>query len=468
MVNVRLLALSAAVALMPLPTYAQGARGLDDVYREVAGRLIGAALVDEDGYQKLGHLTTRIGNRLSGSANLEKALSWAAETMKKDGLENVTLQPTKVPRWVRGRESAQILAPVDRPLNMLGLGGSVATPAAGIVAPVVVVGSFDELEKLGHERIVDRIVLFDMPWEGYGRTVQYRTGGASRAARYGAKAVLVRSVTGRSLFTPHTGAMNYDPASPRIPAAAITVEDAAWIRRTLADGLEVRVRLNMEAQMMPDADSANVMGEITGRERPDEVVVLGGHIDSWDVGQGAHDDGGGILAAWQAVTLMKQLGLRPRRTVRVVGWTNEENGGRGGAAYRAALGANVRKHVAAIEMDGGAEAPVGFGLSIGDLRSQDPAFERAMSHMREIGKLLDAIGAGRMNPGGGGADIQPLMRDGVPGIGLNTVGEHYFDWHHTQADTFDKIDIQDFRKCVAALAVLSYILADMPETLAGP
>ena len=276
------------------------------------------------------------------------------------------LQPVKVPHWVRGRESARVVAPVEKPLNILGLGSSVGTGANGVTASVVVVGSFDELESLGESKVKGKIVLYDVPWKGYGETNIYRTSGASRAARLGAVASIVRSMTGSSLYTPHTGNQNYAAGVTRIPAAAITVEEAAWIRRMVEAGQDVRVNLQMDAQMLPDADSANVIAEITGRELPDEVVVVGGHIDSWDVGQGAHDDGGGIVAAWQAVTLMKQLGLRARRTIRVVAWTNEENGGRGGQAYLASLGPNVGKHVAAIEMDDGVERPLGFRLEMKD------------------------------------------------------------------------------------------------------
>ena len=443
---------------------AQRPATLDVQYRDIAGRLIGAALVDEGGWEKLSYLTTRIGNRLSGSASLETAVRWVFDRMKADGLENARLQPVKVVHWVRGRESAHMVAPFDRPLHMLGLGNSVSTPAEGITAPVVVVGSYDELDALGEARIRGKIVLYDVPWRGYGATNIYRTGGASRAARFGAVASLVRSMTGSSLYTPHTGNQTYAANVPRIPAAAITVEDAAWIRRLTESGQEVRVRLQMEARNLPDADSANVMAEIVGRELPDEIVALGGHIDSWDVGQGAHDDGGGVAAAWQAVMLMKQLGLRPRRTVRVVAWTNEENGGRGAQGYLAALSPDVRKHVAAMEMDGGSERPVGFNLGINS-ENGGPEYRAAEARVREILKLLETIGVNTVAPGDGGADVAPLMGQGVPVLGLVTTGEHYFDWHHTNADTLDKVNKDDFRRCIATLAVMAYVLADMPGAL---
>ncbi|MFV1988150.1 MAG: M20/M25/M40 family metallo-hydrolase, partial [Gemmatimonadota bacterium] len=429
--------------------------------RARAGRMIGAALTDELGWEKLTYLTTQIGHRLSGSSGLERAIAWADETMRAEGLD-VTLQPVMVPHWVRGEESARVVAPVERRLAILGLGNSVGTGGETIEAPVVVVGSFDELEMLGREAVEGKIVLFAVEWEGYGRTVRYRGGGASAAARLGAVAALVRSATGNSLYTPHTGAMNYAADAPRIPAAAVTVEDAAWMRRMAEAGESLRVRLYMEAEMLPDAPSHNVIAEIRGSELPEEVVVMGGHFDSWDVGQGAHDDGAASIAAWHALTLIKQLGLTPRRTLRVVLWTNEENGSRGGAAYREWVGDAVSKHVAAIEMDGGNERPVGFGVTIaGDGQ------ERGLAIAGQIGALLAGLEGDEITAGGGGADIGPLMREGVPGLGFRTVGEHYFDWHHTDADTIDKIEKVDFQKAVAMLAVMGFVLADMPGTLAG-
>jgi len=431
-------------------------------YQEVAGRLIGAAMVDESGWAKLKYLCDRIGNRLSGSAAPERAVDWASQQMRQDGLLNVVTPAVKVPHWVRGNESIEVLEPVQRSLPMLGLGGSVGTPSAGITADVVAVSSFEELEKLPRSQIRGRIILYDVPFEGYGQTVVYRRDGPSRAAALGAVAVLIRSIGPISLQTPHTGSLGYDDAAPRIPAAALSIEGATLLHRLAESGQRVRVRLAMEAQMLPDADSANVIGEIPGREFPNQVVVMGGHLDSWDVGQGAHDDGAGCIAALQAAALIQQLGLRPRRTIRVVLWTNEENGLAGGRAYREWVGERISDHVAAIEMDGGAEQPIGFGMAV---PPGNPAFERAFQNVQGIGRLLQGIGAGGMFRGGGGADIGPLMQDGVPGFGLRTVGEHYFDWHHTEADTLDKIDPQNFKKNVAAMAVLAFILADMPSRL---
>ncbi len=442
---------------------------LEAAYREVAGRLLGAALTDREAWEKIDHLATEIGHRLSGSDALERAIDWAEERMTAEGL-TVRRQPVMVPHWVRGRERAAVVAPIERELSILGLGNSVGTPAGGITAPLVVVGSFEELEQLGREGVEGRIVLYAVEWEGYGRTVRYRSAGPSRAAALGAVAALTRSATGSSLSTPHTGALRYDPEQPRIPAAAVTPEDAYWLRALAERGHSITVHLEMEAEMLPDRQSYNLIAEIPGRERPEEVVVMGGHYDSWDVGQGVHDDGAGCIAAWHALTLIDRLGLQPRRTLRVVLWTNEENGLRGGAAYHDALTAEeVAAHVAAIEMDSGAEQPVGFGLGLVgvdlDGEQPDPRYETAYHRLQQILRLLSAIDADTVHRGGGGADIRDLMRAGVPGLGLRTVGERYFDWHHTHADTLDKLEPRNLQRAVALLAVTGYVLADMPQRL---
>src|SRR5580698_6108482 len=457
---------------------AMRAGDLADQYRSVADRLIDAALADNDGYQKLAYLCDRIGARLSGMPSLDRAIKWSEATMKSDGLSNVRVIPVKVPKWVRGAESAQLLQPENKPLHMLGLGMSVGTPKGGITGDVVVVDDFDQLNKLGADGVRGKIVVYNEKWVNYGVTGQYRRAGPSIAASLGAVAVLVRSVTPLAMQIPHTGTLDYDEAQPKIPAAALTIEDAMMLGRYAAQKLPIKIHLEMAAHMEPDADSGDVMGEIPGREHPEEVVVLGGHVDSWDVGRGAQDDGSGIIASLQAVALIKKLRLQPRRTIRVVFWVNEENGGRGGEAYRAWLGDAVKNHVAAIEMDGGAEAPAGFGYGAGGFfgggrRGRGSAApssagaEHSMAMLKQVGKLLDRIHAGDVSPGGGGSDIGPLMLAGVPGLGERSIGTHYFDWHRTETDTLDKVDPEDFRKSVAALAVMSYVLADMPEKLTG-
>lgn len=443
--------------------WAQNPGDLAEVYHDAAARLIGAAMLDEGGWRKMQYWCDQIGPRLAGSPGLQRAIEWSAAEMRREGLSNVSTPPVQVPHWVRGNESASLVEPLDAPIAMLGLGGSVSTPPEGITAETVCVKSFDELEQLGAGKVRGKIVVYNAAWQGYGRTVAYRSQGASRAARLGAVAALVRSITPVSLRSPHTGMMTYSADAPRIPTAAISVEDALRFQRLQDAGVRTMARLKMEARTLPDAPSANVVAEIPGREKPEEIVVMGGHSDSWDVGQGAQDDASGCMACWQAVQLVHDLKLRPRRTLRVCLWVNEENGLRGGRAYREWVGDAVKNHVAAIEMDGGAERPVGFGLSING--SNEEQMVRAMARMNQIGLLLSGIGAGDMTRGGGGADISPIMRDGVPGIGHRTVGQRYFEWHHTHADTLDKIDPQEFRLSIAALAVLGYVLADMPDRL---
>ena len=439
---------------------AQNAGTLAEQYRESASKLIDASLSDQGGMEKLTYLCDRIGNRLSGSAALEKAVAWAAAQMRADGLSNVVTPRVKVPHWVRGAESASLLEPVNKPLTILGLGGSIATPKRGITAEVVPVSSFEDLDKKGRAAIEGKIVLFNVPYEGYNRTVVYRTAGPSRAARLGAVAALVRSVTPISLQSPHTGALEYSDGFPKIPAAAVTIEDALLIQRLTDAGNPVVAHLEMEAHMLPDADSANVIGEIPGRDRPDEVVVIGGHLDSWDVGAGAQDDGSGCITALEAAHIIHALGLRPRRTLRVVFWTNEENGGAGGEAYRAWAGDTVKNHVAAIEMDGGAEKPTGFRPEL------ERDYADHLGRVREIGTLAGSPGCRARFSRAVAAPISARSWwTAFRGLGLRTVGTHYFDWHHTRADTPDKVKIEDFRANIAAMAVMAYVLADMPAPL---
>jgi carboxypeptidase Q len=425
-------------------------------YQAVANRIIAAATADSSAWKRLADLTDTFGHRLSGSDALERAIDWIIEQMKQDGLENVRGEPVMVPHWVRGAESAELRQPRYQSLPMLGLGGSIATPPGGIEAEVLVVTSFDDLRRrAGDAR--GRIVLYDVPFTTYGQTVAYRSNGANEASKLGAAAVLIRSVGPFGLRTPHTGAMAaYDTTIKAIPAAAIPMEDAAMLHRMQDRGQRIVVRLEMSAHFLPDAPSRNVMGEIIGREKPDEVVVFGGHIDSWDVGSGAVDDGGGVVAAWEAVRLLRKLGLRPRRTIRAVGWTNEENGGRGGQGYRDAHRTELDKHIAAIESDGGTFKFRGFGFTGSD---------SALAIVRQIGKLLKPLGADTIFTGGGGADIGPIMALGVPGMSHNVDGSRYFWYHHTPADNVDKIDPRELAENVAAMAIMAYVIADLPDAL---
>ena len=441
-------------AVMSAPLSAQAPEAIPTKYRAIANRIIAAAQADSAGaWNRIAELTDRFGHRLSGSVALEQAISWTAATMIKDGLDNVRREPVMVPHWVRGAESLELVAPRRQLLPMLGLGGSIATPARGITAEVMVVASFEELTQRASEA-KGKIVLYDAEWRDYGYNGAFRRLGAIAAAKAGAVASLARSAGPYSMRTPHTGSMSYDSTVQKIPHASVTSEDAMMIRRMINRGEKVQVTLKMSAQMLPDAQSHNVMGELRGRDKPEEIVVMGGHIDSWDVGQGAMDDAGGVVVAWEAIRLLKRLGLSPRRTIRVVGWTNEENGGRGGAAYRDAHKAET--HQLAIESDGGVFAPLGFGFT------GSPA-ARAM--IEAIGGLLAPINAGKIEASGGGADIAPLMATGVPGMGLNVDGTRYFWFHHTDADTPDKLDRAEVQRCVAAMAVMAYIAADLEQGL---
>lgn len=447
-----------AAAETPSPT---GRPSIADRYRATATAIIEHATKDRGAFAKLAYLTDHIGHRLAGEPSLDQAIAWATEAMKADGHDAKT-EAAMVPKWVRGRESAELVTPVARPLKILGLGGSVGTPAAGITAPVVVVRDWAELDAK-RESVKGAIVVFDhamAAWNpktgsGYGEAVEYRGQAASRASKYGAVAVLVRSVTAHSLATPHTGAMRYDDAVPKIPAASLTVEDTMLLARLAARG-PVSVKLAMEAQTFADVPSANVIGELRGKELPDEVVIIGAHLDSWDVGTGAHDDGAGCVTMMQALTTLRALKLAPRRTIRVVLFTNEENGLRGAKQYAKDHAAEFANMVLAVEADSGGYAPVGFSLA-------DPAPVARVAKLRDIASLLAPIGASRVLTGHGGADIGQLT--GVPQIGLITDGRTYFDIHHTEADTLDKVDPAALAKDVAAVAVLAYIVADMPDRL---
>lgn len=455
----------------PDRTKSQMADGTDlaTTYRATADRIIDAALAGNDAWRKLEELCDGIGHRLSGSESLERAIDWAVNTLRRDGQENVRREKVMVPHWVRGEESLTLLSPKRVAIPILGLGGSVATPLVGITADVVVVADKQQLDALPDDQVRGRIVLFNNampPYDpqkgtGYGQAVAYRSQGASWAAARGAVACLIRSVTANSLRSPHTGAMHYDPAHPKIPAAAVSIEDAMMFDRLFKRGETVTVNLKMEARMLPDAESANVIAELRGREKPEEIVVIGGHIDSWDVGQGASDDGGGVVICMEAINVLRKLDLRPRRTIRVVLFTNEENGLAGGRQYAADYAAELSRHVAAIESDGGVFAPVGFGVTV------KPPLDQALA-VRQLGQitsLLARVGATRATDGGGGADIGPMAPAGVPQLAHHADMSRYFDYHHSEADTLDKIKPEELSQNVAAMAVAAYIIADMPGRL---
>ena len=431
------------------------ANPIPDKYQKIANDIIEASLSDSLTYNRLAYLCDTFGPRLSGSTNLENAIDWILKAMKNDGFSNVSGERVTVPTWIRGRESVRLIKPFEADMAMLGLGGSIGTPRNGIRGEVIVVDSFEELEERKDE-VQGKIVLFNAEFTTYGETVQYRYRGAQEAGKFGAIASLIRSVGSWSMNTPHTGVMAYADSIPKIPHAALTVEAAMMLRRIHDRGDRIILELKMEAKMVADRYSRNVVAELPGSEVPEEVVVLGGHIDSWDVGQGAQDDGGGCLAAWHAVKLIKEIGLEPRRTLRIVMWTNEENGGRGNKAYRDTHRAELDKHVVAIESDGGVFSPRGFGFS---------GSAEAMEIVNEIGKLLGGIEAGQITEGGRAADVAPLNDEGVPVMSLKVDGSKYFWYHHTNADTFDKVEQDELNRCVSAMAIMAFVLADLNEPL---
>jgi carboxypeptidase Q len=422
---------------------------------ETSLKIISKSLTDSTAYNRLGYMCDTFGPRLSGSKNLENAIKWILKEMNSDGFENVRGEKVPVPTWIRGKESATLLSPFKKELSMLGLGGSISTPRGGLKAEVIVVNNWDELESRSNE-VPGKIVLFNAPFTSYGETVAYRYSGASAAAKHGAVASLIRSIGPWSMNTPHTGVMAYDDDVQKIPHAALTMEDAMMLSRIHDRGDKIIVKLDMNARMVADRWSHNVLGEIKGSIYPDEVVVVGGHIDSWDVGQGAQDDGGGCIASWEAVRLIQELGLKPKRTIRCVLWTNEENGGQGNKGYRDMHMDEMDKHVLAIESDGGVFSPKGFGFSGND---------SARKIVEEIHALMKPIGANTISEGGRAADVAPLNDEGVPVMSLKVDGSKYFWYHHTNADTFDKVDFNEFNRCVAAIAIMAYVVADLDEPL---
>ena len=373
-----------------------------------------------------------------------------------------------VNKWVRGKEFVQMVKPREMNFPMLGLGGSIGTAGKELTAPVVVVDSKDKLDELSDDQVKGKIVVFNFPMpaysetegSGYGAAVRYRGSGAKWAAERGGIAALVRSVTAYSLQSPHTGAMSkYTAEFEKVPAAAISIEAATMLKRLQDRGKQPEVTLYMEAKDHGEVPSANVVAEIVGSEKPDEIVLIGGHIDSWDVGQGAQDDGCGCVVAMEALNVIRKLGLKPKRTIRVVLWTNEENGLAGARSY-AARHVN-ENHVAAIESDSGGFKPQGLSIEM----QGDDEERIAVEQLGKVLSLLGKVGSTRATTGYSGADVNPLKETGTACMGLRVDGRLYFNTHHTHADTVDKVDPDELTDCVATLATAAFVIADLPKRL---
>ena len=419
-------------------------------------RICSAATNSTVGYRRLVELCDTFGPRPSGSTNIAAAADWVLAKLRDDGLENVHREVVRVRRWIRGAERVELFSPRPETLPVLGFGGTVATPAGGITAPVLVVTNFAELTERAAEA-KGRIVVFNAPFTSYGDSVQYRWSGAVEAARAGAVASATRSITPFSLRTPHTGMMQYDESVPKIPHFALATEDAERLARMQSLGQTPVLRVTLSATFGEEVEDANLVAELRGRERPDQVVVVGGHFDSWDVGQGAQDDGGGCVATWEILRLLKELGLTPRRTLRLVLWTNEEFGSRGAKAYREAHRTELVQHIAAIETDSGTFEPSGFGFT---------GSGRAGGIIRGVTTFLgERLGVGGFDLGAGEMDLRPLIEEGVPALGLRQRPNNYFWFHHSDADTVDKVDPIALRRCTAALAVMAYAIAELETPL---
>jgi carboxypeptidase Q len=435
-----------------------------------------AALESDYAYRQVEHLANNIGPRLSGSAQAAKAVEYVTSELKAIGCE-VQLEKVMVPHWVRGEETAALIEfPGQTPnttqkIVLCALGGSVATPPEGIEAGVIAVRNFDELKSMPRDKVVGKIVLFNYPFdkqmaaegrggEAYGEAVVYRSNGPSAAAKQGAVACLIRSVGGADYRLPHTGMTDYAKDAPKIPAGAVTAEDADLIVDLVRQG-PVKMKLVLTPQTLPDIESANVIADIKGSEHPEQVVIVSGHLDSWDLGTGAIDDGAGVAVSMETANLIQKLRLKPKRTIRVIAWMNEENGEAGSKQYAKDHEKEISNHFAAMETDGGAGHPLGINIK---------AKPEVKKMLAPVATILQESGAGNLHlVEHCGADIEPLEKAGVPSFSPIQDSRFYFNYHHTAADTLDKIVPKELAENSAVVAVAAYALANMePRTLSGP
>ncbi|XP_077996152.1 carboxypeptidase Q-like [Glandiceps talaboti] len=427
-------------------------------YKDIATKIIDLAVygaAQNQSYNRLAKFTDTIGNRIAGSENFEHAVDYMLQVLSEDGLENVHGEEASVTHWVRGNESATMLQPRVYDLAMLGLGGSIATPPEGITAEVLVVNSFDELHNKSQEA-KGKIIVFNEDYEGYPTSVAYRDYGAKEAALVGGVASLIRSIAPFSIHSPHTGWQDYDSKVKKIPTACITIEDAQMLARMAARGTKIVIHLKMEAKTLPPTQSRNTVAEIVGSKYPEQVVLVSGHLDSWDVGQGAMDDGGGAFISWQALSLVKQLGFRPKRTLRMVLWTGEEEGGLGALSYFNTHKVNISNYSIVMESDIGTFTPTGIAFT-----GSDAAF----AIMNEVVQLLAPLNATKLREGADGTDIAYLMQGGAPGGSLLDNADKYFWFHHSDGDTMTVQDPHMMDLCAAAWTIVSFVLADMENML---
>ena len=455
--------LIASTLFVPSARAASPAAILSAEVRKAAESLREKAFAGTRATEWTASLIDTAGPRLSGSPGDAAAIAWGLATLKSLGFTNVRAEKVLAPFWERGVETGEIIAPSRHKLFLTALGGSVPTPESGIEAEVVEVASLEELAAKKDSDVRGKVVFFNgrmrraADGAGYGEAVKVRGGGASAAAKLGAAGVLIRSIGTDSNRTPHTGSLKYQEAIARIPAAAVSNPDADLLDRLVRDGKPVRVRFTLGCRDRGEKETANVMGDIPGRGKPEEIVLLACHRDSWDLGEGAIDDGAGCGVVIEAARLIAATNPRPRRTIRVVLFANEENGLAGGKAYPKEHEAELPRHVAALEADLGSGRPTGFNWNAGPSAAPLAA---------EIAALLEPLGAGALKAGGlGGADTSSLVLSGVPLFSVSQDASRYFDWHHTANDTFDKIEPESLDRMTAAVAVFAYVAASVPEPI---
>ncbi len=448
--------------LILIPLFVSGLIGSLRAQDESSIKLIfDNALQNGKSYEMLHHLSTKVGSRLSGSPGAAAAVEWSRHVMQDFGFDSVWLQPVMVPHWVRGQQeigrviNSKKMGTVS--MNVCALGGSIGTGPDGVATTVIEVKSFDDLKQLGTKNIQGKIVFFNRPMDprfidtftAYGKAVDQRGGGASEAAKYGAVAVIVRSMSPNIEDYPHTGGMRYAENVTKIPAVAISTRHADLLSKLLKEDKELQFYIETHCETLEDAPSFNVVGEIKGWEFKDEIIVVGGHLDSWDLAQGAHDDGAGCVQSIEVLRLFKMIGYKPKRTIRAVMFMNEENGLRGGLKYAELADKNKEKHIVGIESDRGGFTPRGFTMTASDAVRQK---------IKSWKPLLEPYGLTDFDHEGGGADIGPLGKQGTVLIGFLPDSQRYFNYHHTPEDTIDKVDKRELELGSASMAALVYLI----------